>query len=117
MTRQQVIDFVSEVFGIQPDYPFDKEFKTAIFRHKQNRKWFGAIILVRKNKLCGKESRIVDVLDVKVDPLLKEALLSKKGIYPAYHMNKVHWVSVLLEEAEEQDVKTLLELSYALTKK
>nr|WP_242543304.1 MULTISPECIES: MmcQ/YjbR family DNA-binding protein [unclassified Enterococcus] len=40
-----------------------------------------------------------------------------EGYYPAYHMNKNHWISVALNGAvEEKQVVYLLKDSYELTK-
>ena len=43
------------------------------------------------------------------------ALHEVDGIYPAYHMNKTHWVSICLEEAPEGIVCDLIEASFRLT--
>ena len=54
---------------------------------------------------------------VKLPPAVGEELRdSHDGVRPAYHMNKTHWLGVLLDgTAEEDTVKTLLEISYDLT--
>jgi len=41
----------------------------------------------------------------------------EEGIYPAYHMSKAHWVTVILDGTVAEDIlKFLLEMSYDLTK-
>ena len=41
------------------------------------------------------------------------SLLSTKGFLPAYHMNKNHWVSIVLDGSVPDDqITPLLELSY-----
>lgn len=40
-----------------------------------------------------------------------------KGIYPAYHMNKEHWLSLHLSEIDEALLFELLDESFALTLK
>ena len=38
------------------------------------------------------------------------------GVLPAYHMNKNHWLTVLLDgTADDETVKALVDMSYALT--
>lgn len=117
MTREEFFEYVKEEYGIEPDFPFDEDFVSAIFRHKHNRKWFAAALVVSKNKLGTDSCEIVDILDLKCDPMLRAAIMDKKGIYPAYHMNKIHWITIVLNEASEEDIKTLLDISFALTKK
>ena len=59
---------------------------------------------------------IVDVLNVKSDPLLIGSLRGQDGYFPAYHMNKEKWLSIQLGKPELDDViKDLLSLSYELT--
>lgn len=116
MTRQQLIDYVKEEFNINPDKPFNNDFDSIVFRHKENKKWFGLVMKVEKNKIAGNETRIVDVLNLKCEPMLRQPLLQNKGGYVAYHMNKVHWISVILEEVSLEDVVPLVEMSYDLIK-
>ena len=40
----------------------------------------------------------VDILNVKCDSVLIGSLLAEAGFFPAYHMNKNTWISVLLDE-------------------
>ena len=59
---------------------------------------------------------IVDVLNVKSDPLLIGSLRGQDGYFPAYHMNKEKWLSIQLGKPELDDaIKDLLSLSYELT--
>lgn len=115
MTKQQLINFVEDEFNIKPDYPFDNDFDSAVFRHKTNKKWFGLVMKVKRNKIIGDDDRVVDVLNLKCDTMIREPLLKNKGIYVAYHMNKIHWISVILEEIELEEVIPLIEMSYDLT--
>lgn len=41
----------------------------------------------------------MEVINVKVDSGMIEDILSQKGYYPAFHMNKKCWVSIILEDA------------------
>ena len=38
------------------------------------------------------------------------------GVYPAYHMNKLHWISVIIEDAQNDTVELLVEASYEATR-
>jgi predicted DNA-binding protein (MmcQ/YjbR family) len=116
MKQSEFLDFVSGEYGVEPDYPFsDEKVPSPVFRHKENRKWFALLMLVPKCRLCTNDQSAVWVLNVKTDPFLKTALLGKKGFYPAYHMNKEHWISIILDEAEAEDVCFALSISFDLT--
>ena len=55
----------------------------------------------------------VDVMDVKCGPVLVGSLLAQEGYFPAYHMSKSSWVSVILDDTvPDEDIYPLLELSY-----
>lgn len=89
----------------------------AILRHKSNRKWFGAIVDVTEDKLGFDGKKLIDVLLLKCDPILIGSLRSEVGILPAYHMNKEHWITVLLDGSyPKEKIFELIDLSYKLTK-
>lgn len=115
MTKENLIKYIEEEYGVKFDNPF-KDSDTLIFRQKSNRKWFGALLKVTADKLGKEDKKILDILDVKTDPLIKEPMLKKKGVYIAYHMNKVHWLTIVLEEIKDEDLKFLIDLSFNLTK-
>ena len=87
-----------------------------MLRHNDNNKWYGVVLEVSADKLGLPEVGIIDVLNVKSDPLLIGSLRRQDGYFPAYHMNKEKWLSIQLGEPELDDaIKDLLSLSYELT--
>lgn len=58
---------------------------------------------------------MVDVLNLKCEKDLAILLKDGKTILPAYHMNKNNWISILLEEANDEMVLDLIAQSYELT--
>ena len=60
--------------------------------------------------------RRTDILNVKCSPLETGSLRQKPGIFPAYHMNKTHWITILLDGTlPEPELFWLLDESYTLT--
>lgn len=116
MNRQEIFEWVKETYGTEPDYPW-KDWN-AVLRHKDNNKWYGVVLEVAESKLGLTGDRIVDVLNVKCDPILIGSLRQQKGYIHAYHMNKDSWISILLDgSVPSEEIKNLIELSYNLTKK
>ncbi len=116
MLRNAFEEYIKETFNINPEYPWVSSPDFAVFRHNNNRKWFAVVMEIPKSKigLIGEEK--IDVVNLKCDTLLIGSLMSEKGIYRAYHMNKNHWITVCLDGSVEFDkVKWLLGLSYDLT--
>jgi len=116
MDRKEVFEWIWKTYGSEPDYPWNDW--NAVIRHNDSKKWYGVIIEISETKLGLKGQRIVDVLNVKCDPFLIGTLRQKKGYFPAYHMNKEQWVSILLDgSATEEEIKNLLAMRYELTMK
>lgn len=116
MDRQEVFEWVKENFDTEPDYPWNDW--NAVLRHEENKKWFALVMEVAENKLGLPGDKIVDVLNVKCDSVLIGSLRLQKGFFPAYHMNKDSWVTILLDGSVPADeIKNLIELSYKLTSK
>ena len=114
MTRQEVFTWCRQQYGTEPEYPWNDW--NAVLRHTDNQKWYGVILEVGRNKLGLSGDGEVDVLNVKCDPILIGSYRTQKGFFPAYHMNKENWLSVLLDKPElDEAIKELLTLSYDLT--
>lgn len=115
MSSEDVFAWVQKEYGTIPDYPWNDQ--NAVLRHKKSGKWYGVILKVQADKLGMGGKHLVDVLNVKCDPILIGSLREKPGIFPAYHMNKEHWISILLNESTaKEEVIGLLAMSYDLTK-
>lgn len=115
MTRQELFDWCRQKYGTEPDYPWND--KNAVLRHTDNNKWYGVVLEVDQRKLGLTDEGIVDILNVKCDPVMIGSLRMQSGFYPAYHMNKDKWISIMLERPEaDETIKDLLSLSYELTK-
>ena len=115
MTRAEIEKYIAETYGATPEYPWLSAPRYAVYRHGNNRKWFAVVMDIPKNRLGIACDEIADVLNLKCDPLLLGALVREAGIFPAYHMHKGHWISVLLEDVPEEQIKFLLGMSFELT--
>ncbi|MBQ8907437.1 MAG: MmcQ/YjbR family DNA-binding protein [Clostridia bacterium] len=148
MTRQEFLAHCKGAFGAEADYPFEKDFETAVLRHRDNRKWFALVMRVPRRKLGGKQAgadgaearggfsggfsggapgeapggetpggEVVDVVNLKLPTELFGSFGAAEGVYSAYHMNKLHWISVLLAEAPTDLVEFLVSVSFEATKR
>ena len=116
MERKELFEWAKETYGTEPDYPWNDW--NCVLRHKHNNKWYALVIEVSEKKLGLDGDRIVDVLNLKCDPLLIGSLRMKPGFFPAYHMNKDKWISIIMDgTVPSEEIKNLIELSYQLTKK
>ena len=115
MTREEALTAIAERYSAEPEYPWGDE--NCIFRHESNRKWFAIVMRVPYARLGIRREGLADVMNTKCSPLLMGAYRDQPGILPAYHMNKEHWLSILLDgTAEDGLIRELLEISWELTK-
>ncbi len=114
--RQEVLEFCKVQYGTTPESPWARYPKYQVLRHGTNNKWYAVIMDIPKSKLGLPNDEIVDVLNVKCDVVLVGSLLKQNGIYPAYHMSKDKWLSVLLDgTVDMEQIKFLIDLSFELT--
>ena len=116
MTRQQFLEYCSDTYGTLPDYPFEDLNETAVMRHTDNRKWYAIVMRVSRRKFALESDEIIDVVNLKLPTEMFGSFGAADGVYPAYHMNKLHWISVLLPDAPDDVVSFLTNVSFEATK-
>ena len=117
MTKQKFLEYCLDTYGTSPDYPFDEDFETAVLRHADNRKWYAIVMRVSRRKFGFDSDEIVDVVNLKLPAEMFGSFGASDGVYPAYHMNKLHWISVLLPDAPFDVVQFLVNASFEATKR
>lgn len=117
MTRRELLNWVKNEYGTEPEYQWFKFPDYAVLRNADN-KWYGIIMDVPKRKFGIDSDDAVDVLNVKADMMLIDMLIGQPGFHRAYHMNKTHWISIFLDGTVPDDtIKNLLAGSYEKTSK
>ncbi len=108
-TKRQLLDWLLDVTGAEEVYPFTREKSkyTTVIRHRRNQKML-ALVTEKDGNL---------LLNLKLKPEQVENMLETKGVIPAYHMNKKHWLTVLVNETEltENELKNMVLESSQLT--
>jgi predicted DNA-binding protein (MmcQ/YjbR family) len=113
---QQVIEYVRSNFGGELEFLW-KDDDDAIWRNKDNNKWYGLIMVINANKLDQNRQEIVDVINLKYQKDCSDEIVDNKSIFKAYHMNKRSWISIILDGSVSNDVVfTLIDNSYNLIK-
>ena len=105
-SRREWVAFCLSLGGCWEDYPFDEEW--TVMRHRGNRRSF-AFFYERGGTLW---------VNCKCPPEEGDFLRAHvPGFFPAYHMNKTHWVTAALDgRADEGEVERVVRQSYALTR-
>ncbi len=116
MNKQQFFSYCLSTYTTSPDYPFEEDFETAVFRHSGSRKWYAIVMRVSRRKFGFDSDEVIDVVNLKLPTEMFGSFGASDGVYPAYHMNKLHWVSVLLPDSPDDIVEFLLNVSFEATK-
>ena len=116
MTRQAFLEYCRDTYGTAADYPFDEDFETAVLRHADNRKWYAIVMRVSRRKFGFESDEVIDVVNLKLPTEMFGSFGVADGVYPAYHMNKLHWISVFLPDAPDDILQFLVNVSFEATK-
>lgn len=107
---------IKEKYGDEPEFEWEKFPGYATFRNKDSKKWYGIIMNLDKSKLEENATGEVEVIDIKLEPNEMEYLLKQDGFYPAYHMNKKSWITIILNNTiSDENIMSLIEKSYSYT--
>jgi len=81
-------------------------------------KWFAIAMKIPQNRLGTDSEKMIDIVNVKAEPVLISGLWNTPGFYPAYHMNKTNWITIALDGTAPDDmVKMLVNMSFEETRK
>lgn len=116
MTRQQILQYVKEKYGTVSERLWLKYPGYEVLRHSDNGKWYGVIMDIPESKIGLKGDKIIDILVLKGAPDDIVHICETEGFAPAYHMNKKHWFSVILDDVKDNGtIFGMLENSYNIT--
>lgn len=114
LTKQNAIAYIRNNYGVAEDYPWDDS-DAFVFRHRVSRKWFCLFMDISASYLGIDDNRVITVVNLKAPRSMRDDLLREEGIYPAYHMNKQHWISLDLRKANEKMLEVLIDMSFKAT--
>lgn len=115
--RKLLLDYVKEKYGTIPEEPWEDN-NHATIKTTNTKKWYGIFMSVSYKTLGLDKSGKIDILNVKLNPEVIESLIDKKHFFPAYHMNKKYWITILLDSYTDLNlVKSLIDESFNLVEK
>lgn len=105
--RKEVISYCLKFNNVYEDYPFHDP-NWCVIRHKGSNKVFAWIF--------NKDDYVW--VNVKCEPQWRDFWREAfECVIPAYHMNKKHWNSIILNgSVPDADIKRMIGESYDLTK-
>jgi len=113
-----VIAYARRQYGDELEFLWEKYEGNAVLRRKDNRKWYAALLTVQAKKLGLKRDGTVFVIDLRADPEEIPLLVDGIRYFNGYHMNKKHWISIVLDgSVPDGEISKRLDESYLLAKK
>ena len=113
---KQIIEYIKAKYNDELEFLWEKYDDAAIWRNKQNNKWYGLLMIITEDKLGVDSNRKVEVLDIRYQKEESQKIVDNKKIFPGYHMNKKSWITIKLDNTVEiRRIKELIDNSYNLS--
>ena len=101
---------IIQIYETKPEFLWKKHPGYGVFRNKKSGKWFAIIMNIDKSKIIPNKKGEIEIINLKLND---NKYLKQKGIYPAYHMNKKSWVTIILDDTlKEEKILNLINISY-----
>ena len=113
--KDDYIAWIKSKFGAEPDYPWPDDAPYSFVFRCPNEKWFALVMRIKYRQLglTGDENVWEVNMTANQDDIPN--LVDHKSIFPAWHMNKKHWITILLTAVTDFDkLCELTEKSYEL---
>lgn len=114
----ELIEFVRETYNDELEFLWKKSPSNAVWRRKDTKKWYGAVLTVSRKKLGFQLEETVEVVDLRIAPEELKELVDGKKYFPGYHMNKKRWLTIVLDGSVSTDeICTRIDKSYSIAVK
>ena len=116
--KLRLMEYCERKFGTEPEAPWEDSPDAYTFKTAKRNKWYALFMTIPYKSLGLVAKGTLDVVNIKLPPEKVLDLIDRVHFYPAYHMNKKHWITIVLDkEVDEPLVQQLLEESYGLIEK
>ena len=117
MNRPELEVYLTDTYGTTGEHLFARYPGFQVFRRGGNKKWFAVLMDIPGEKLGLMRDGEISVVNLKCDPRFIGSFRMEQGIFPGWHMNKSHWITVALDgTVEDNKIRFLADMSYELTK-
>lgn len=113
-----IIEYVRSTYGDELEFLWQRFPDNAVFRRKDNGKWYAALLRLHGSKLGLPVDEVVEILDLRLCPEEMEATVDHVHFFPGYHMNKKHWYTICLNESVPMgEILRRIDTSYQLAER
>lgn len=115
---KEIICYIKNKYQDELEYLWEKFPENAIWRNKQNNKWYGLILTIEENKLGIKGNKKIEIVDLRYPKDDIKNILDNKKIFKGYHMNKNNWITIKLDGSVTlKEIYNLIDISYDISLK
>ena len=113
---KEVISYITEKYGDELEFLWEKFDDNAIWRNKQNSKWYALLLTISESKLGLNSDKVIEAIDLRYQKDKIENIVDGSKIFPGYHMNKKSWITIKLDgTVSTQEIFNLIDNSYHLS--
>ncbi len=110
---EKIVAYIKEKYGDELEFLWGDDYEGAIWRRKDNCKWYGVLMSVEGEKF-GRRGK-VEIIDLKISPEALDGLVDGRKYFRGYHMNKKRWLTVVLDgSVAYEEICGLIDESYVL---
>lgn len=110
---KRIVKLIYDKYSAKPEFLWEKYPAFAVFRIKENNKWFAVTGTLEKSKLGIPGDGVTEIMVLKSSPENVEKRVDGKRIFKAYHMNKKHWYTICMDETlEDGEIENLIDDSH-----
>ena len=114
----KILQYAAEQYGDEPEYLWEQYPEYAVLRRKDTQKWYALLMNISVKRLGLDGNEMVEIVDLRFDVDELPNNIDNKSFFAGYHMNKKHWITILLDGSVSLDeIVDYVDKSYALAKK
>lgn len=113
----RIARLIQEKYADEPLFLWEKYPNYGVFKNPDTNKWYAAILNIDYSKIDKAKAGEIEIIDIKADKKDVQELLQQDGFYPAYHMNKKSWLTVILNDSlSDSALMELIDKSHVLAR-
>ena len=113
---KEIIKYIKNKYNDDLEFLWEKFEDTAIWRNKENVKWYGLLMTISKSKLGFDSEEIIEAIDLRYQKEEIEKIVDNKLVFPGYHMNKKSWITIVLDNSvDTETICGLIDNSYKIS--
>ena len=95
---KEIIEYINNKYNDKLEFLWEKFDDNAIWRNKENNKWYGALLKVSGKKLGIDSDEIVEIIDLRYQKENIINIIDNKKVFKGYHINKNNCITIILDE-------------------